>query len=97
MTALRSFQQICELEAQSEGLTNILNASNAILGHNNISGFSQAVVMQLANILANDANGFVCAQVAGSNSLVLLGGTTQYHEFTGQGGEQLDDGRAIMQ
>ena len=97
MTALRSFQQICELEAQSEGLTNILNASNAILGHNNISGFSQAVVMQLANILANDANGFVCAQVAGSNSLVLLGGTTQYHEFIGQGVEQLDDGRAIMQ
>ncbi len=97
MTALRSFQQICELEAQSEGLTNILSASNAILGHNNISGFSQAVVMQLANILANDANGFVCAQVSGTNSLVLLGGTTQYHEFIGQGVEQLDNGRAIMQ
>ncbi|WP_404393172.1 EAL domain-containing protein [Pseudoalteromonas phenolica] len=97
MTALRSFQQICELEAQSEGLANILDASNAILGHNNISGFSQSVVMQLANILANDANGFVCAQVSGTSSLVILGGTTQYHEYIGQGVEQLDNGRAIMQ
>ena len=97
MTALRSFQQICELELQSEGLANILQASSAILDSNDMRSFSQSVVMQLANILSTDADGFLCTQVPESNSLILLGGTTQYHDFIGHGVEQIDNGRAIMQ
>jgi diguanylate cyclase (GGDEF)-like protein len=97
MTAVRSYRQICELEAQSMALTSILDASKGILGHNDIRSFSLAVVSQLAKILGSEPNGIVSGQQGQDKRIMVLGGTTHFQEFFGEGLEQLDNGRVIMQ
>ncbi|MBQ4844424.1 EAL domain-containing protein [Pseudoalteromonas sp. MMG005] len=97
MTAIRSYQQICELEAQSTALTRILEASHAILGHSDMKTFGLAVVMQLAKILGSEPNGIVSGNHGDDKRIVVLGGTSDYQAFFGQGLEQLDNGRVIMQ
>ncbi|OCQ20302.1 diguanylate phosphodiesterase [Pseudoalteromonas luteoviolacea] len=96
MTAIRSYQQICELEQQSVALTNILEASQAILGHTDMVSFSQAVVKQIAKIIGAQENGIV-AGITSSSRVIIFGGTQNYVEFFGDGLEQLDNGRVIMQ
>ncbi|KZN29422.1 diguanylate phosphodiesterase [Pseudoalteromonas luteoviolacea S2607] len=96
MTAIRSYQQICELEQQSVALTNILEASQAILGHTDMVSFSQAVVKQIAKIIGAQENGIV-AGITSSSRVIIFGGTQNYAEFFGDGLEQLDNGRVIMQ
>ncbi|RJE75685.1 diguanylate phosphodiesterase [Pseudoalteromonas sp. MSK9-3] len=97
MTAIRSYQQICELEAQSTALTRILEASHAILGHSDMKTFGLAVVMQLAKILGSEPNGIVSGIHGDDKRILVLGGTSDYQAFFGQGLEQLDNGRVIMQ
>ncbi|MCF2857546.1 EAL domain-containing protein [Pseudoalteromonas sp. SMS1] len=96
MTAIRSYQQICELEQQSVALTNILEASQAILGHTDMISFSHAVVQQIAKIIGAPENGIV-AGISSSSRVIIFGGTQNYVEFFGDGLEQLDNGRVIMQ
>ncbi|KZN51127.1 EAL domain-containing protein [Pseudoalteromonas luteoviolacea] len=96
MTAIRSYQQICELEQQSVALTNILEASQAILGHTDMVSFSHAVVKQIAKIIGAQENGIV-AGITNSSRVIIFGGTQNYVEFFGDGLEQLDNGRVIMQ
>ncbi|CAM4052460.1 bifunctional diguanylate cyclase/phosphodiesterase [Pseudoalteromonas byunsanensis] len=97
MTAVRSYRQICELEAQSLALASILDAIKGILGHNDIRTFSLAVVTQLAKILGSEPYGIVSGQLGNDRRIVVLGGTTHFQESFGQGLEQLDNGRVIMQ
>ncbi|CAH9053468.1 hypothetical protein PSECIP111951_00828 [Pseudoalteromonas holothuriae] len=97
MTAVRSYRQICELEAQSLALSSILDACKGILGHNDISSFSLAVVTHLAKILGSEANGIVCGQLGKGKRFTVLGGTNHFQESFGDGLEQLDNGRVIMQ
>ncbi|WP_419147238.1 GGDEF/EAL domain-containing response regulator [Pseudoalteromonas 'SMAR'] len=97
LTAARSYQQICELEAQSRTLGQILQASRAILGHTDMSSFSSAVVAQLARILGGSGEGLVSGYLDDETQLRVFGGSEQYHEFFGHGLEQLDNGRVIMQ
>ncbi|KZN58082.1 diguanylate phosphodiesterase [Pseudoalteromonas luteoviolacea CPMOR-1] len=96
MTAIRSYQQICELEQQSIALANILDASQAILGHTDMVSFGKAVVLQLAKIIGAHSSGLV-AGVSNGSRVIIFGGTEHFDEFIGQGLEQLDNGRVIMQ
>ncbi|AUJ68735.1 MULTISPECIES: bifunctional diguanylate cyclase/phosphodiesterase [Pseudoalteromonas] len=97
LTAIRSYQQICELEAQSHALEQILSASRAILGHTDMGSFAAAVVAQLANILDASGEGLVSGYLDDDMHLRVFGGSEQYREFFGHGIEQLDNGRVIMQ
>ncbi|MBD1580913.1 bifunctional diguanylate cyclase/phosphodiesterase [Pseudoalteromonas sp. S16_S37] len=97
MTAVRSYRQICELEAQSLALNSILEACKGILGHSDIRSFSLAVVTHLAKILGSEPNGIVSGQLGNDKRVTVLGGTTQFQESFGEGLEQLDNGRVIMQ
>ncbi|NOU51746.1 EAL domain-containing protein [Pseudoalteromonas sp. JBTF-M23] len=97
MTAVRSYRQICELEAQSLALNSILDACKGILGHSDIRSFSLAVVTHLAKILGSEPNGIVSGQLGNDKRVTVLGGTTQFQDSFGEGLEQLDNGRVIMQ
>ncbi|BBN80470.1 diguanylate cyclase [Pseudoalteromonas sp. A25] len=97
MTAVRSYSQICELEAQSLALSSILEACKGILGHSDIRSFSLAVVTHLARILGSEPNGIVSGQLGNDKRVTVLGGTTQFQDSFGEGLEQLDNGRVIMQ
>ena len=97
MTAIRSYRQICELEAQSFALSSILDACKGILGHSDIRSFSLAVVTQLAKIFGSEPIGLVCGQLNNDKRMTVLGGTDHFQESFGEGVEQLDNGRVIMQ
>ena len=97
VTAIRSYEQVCQLEFQSRALNNILYASKAILGFTDIKAFSMAVIKQLSIILDCEPQGLLCGSIEDDNQVYVLGGCAEYNEFIGQGIEQLDDGRIIMQ
>ncbi|WP_440054944.1 bifunctional diguanylate cyclase/phosphodiesterase [Pseudoalteromonas sp. T1lg65] len=96
LTAIRSYQQICELEAQREALEEIVSASRAILGYSDMQTFSLAVIRQLAYLLHAPEDGLVCGYLE-DKQLTVFGGSEQYQSFFGKGIEQLDNGRTIMQ
>ncbi|SFD07555.1 bifunctional diguanylate cyclase/phosphodiesterase [Pseudoalteromonas denitrificans] len=95
VAAIRSYEQLCQLEVQSLGLEKVISASKSILGITDITDFSNAVVTQLADILACPALGVLCGQ--NEQGLLVLGGSSDYQGHIGTGIEQLDNGRAIHQ
>lgn len=95
VAAIRSYEQLCQLDQQSLGLEKVISASKSILGITDIHDFSNAVVKQLADILACPALGVLCAKT--DNELLVLGGSAEYQCSIGLGIEQLDNGRAIHQ
>jgi len=95
VAAIRSYEQLRQLEQQSLGLEKVISASKSILGITNIHDFSNAVVKQLSDILACPALGVLCAKT--DNELLVLGGSSEYQYSIGLGIEQLDNGRAIHQ
>jgi len=97
VTAIRSYEQICKLEYQGQALNNILSASKAILGFTDIKAFTMAVIKQLSVILDCEAQGIVCGSLDDTNRIQVLGGCQEYSDFFGQGVEQLDNGRVILQ
>ena len=97
VTAIRSYEQVCQLEYQSKALNNILLASKAILGFTDIKAFTMAVIKQLSVILDCMPRGVVCGSLDDSNQVRVLGGCAEFNTFIGQGVEQLDDGRIILQ
>ncbi len=97
VTAIRSYEQVCKLEYQSKALNNILCASKAILGFTDIKAFTMAVIKQLSVILDCKPRGIVCGTLDDNNRVFVLGGCSEFSEFFGQGIEQLDDGRIILQ
>ncbi|MGO2130994.1 MAG: bifunctional diguanylate cyclase/phosphodiesterase [Pseudoalteromonas prydzensis] len=97
VTAIRSYEQVCQLEYQSKALNNILLASKAILGFTDIKAFTMAVIKQLSVILDCAPRGVVCGSLGDNNQVQVLGGCAEFSAFIGQGVEQLDDGRIILQ
>ena len=97
VTAIRSYEQVCQLEFQSRALNNILYASKAILGFTDIKAFTMAVIKQLSFILECEPQGLLCGSLDDDNQVCVLGGCVEYNEFIGQGVEQLDNGRIILQ
>lgn len=95
VAAIRSYEQLRQLELQSLGLEKVISASKSILGITDIHDFSNAVVTQLGDILDCPALGVLCAKT--NNELLILGGSSEYQGSVGLGIEQLDNGRAIHQ
>ena len=95
VAAIRSYEQLRQLEQQSLGLEKVISASKSILGITDIHDFSNAVVNQLADILTCPALGVLCAKI--DDDLTVLGGSAEYHDSIGLGIAQLDNGRAIHQ
>ncbi len=97
VTALRSYQQFCQMAAQTKALEDVLYASEAILGITKLSGFAESVVTQLANIMDCEPLGIMCGTLDDSGKLYVYGGSRQFFNEPGIGLEQLDDGRVISQ
>jgi len=97
MTAIRSFEQLQQLESHSASLASILEASKAILGHTDIQVFGEAVIHQLANILDVEAKGIMCGMIGDDKRILVIGGSEDYQQYVGSGLEQLDNGRIILQ
>ena len=60
--ALRSYEQLCTIEASRRGLELIVQASGAFLEPQGLSNFAAGVITQMAAILGVRPEGLVCAQ-----------------------------------
>ncbi len=63
--AVRSYRQICALEANRRGLEMIVESSASLSRMRGLSRFAEGVVTQLCALLGILPEGLVCAQVAG--------------------------------
>ena len=97
ITAIRSYQQLCDMAKQSDGLQQVIVASKAILGINDIEAFSSAVIAQISILFNSPASGVLCGRLGNGNEVTVLGGSSEYESYFAQGIEQLDNGRIIHQ
>jgi diguanylate cyclase len=63
--AVRSYRQICALEANRRGLEMIVESSTSLSRMRGLSRFAEGVVTQLCALLGILPEGLVCAQVSG--------------------------------
>lgn len=61
-TAIRSYQQICKLDASRKGLELIVAASNQLTDETGMQSFAAGVITQLAALIGVPAEGLVCVQ-----------------------------------
>jgi diguanylate cyclase (GGDEF)-like protein len=61
-TTLRSYQQLCAIEANKQGLSLIVKASGSFMQMQGLGDFAVGVITQLAALLGTSAEGVVCAQ-----------------------------------
>lgn len=61
-TAIRSYEQLCAMEANRRGLELIVRSSGTFLEDTGLQDFAAGVITQLAALLGTAAEGLVCAQ-----------------------------------
>ena len=71
-TAIRSYDQLCRLDASRRGLEQIVAASNQFIADAGVQTFAQGVITQIAGLIGIEAEGLVCACTGISE------GTAQY-------------------
>jgi diguanylate cyclase (GGDEF)-like protein len=60
--AIRSYDQICKLDASRKGLELIIAASGRLVAENGLQAFAAGIITQIAALLGVGAEGVVCAQ-----------------------------------
>ncbi|HTH45518.1 MAG TPA: EAL domain-containing protein [Oxalicibacterium sp.] len=60
--AIRSYEQICAINASSRGLDLILKASTELMTQQSLEEFTTGVIAQLARLLDIENNGLLCVQ-----------------------------------
>ena len=60
--AIRSYDQICKLDASRKGLELIVAASGRLVAENGLQAFAAGIITQIAALLGVGAEGLVCAQ-----------------------------------
>ncbi len=76
-TAIRSYEQLCAMEANRRGLELIVQSSGAFLEVDGLHAFAAGVITQLAAMLGTATEGLVCAQGERNSS--------QYHVLAAAG------------
>lgn len=69
--AVRSYQQICALQANRAGLERIIGASAELMALHGVRDFGRGVLAQLASLLSLPADGVLCAREAAGGADTL--------------------------
>jgi len=82
--AIRSYEQICAINASSRGLDLILQASAELMTLQSLEDFAAGVIGQLARLLGVDNHGLLCVQETLHNQeteLFVIAATGDYQEL----------------
>ncbi|MGB0986766.1 MAG: bifunctional diguanylate cyclase/phosphodiesterase [Pseudoalteromonas spongiae] len=93
VTALRSYQQLCELSEHNTGLEKVLDAAKSINGLEDLTAFASQVIEQIAKLLDGSGDGVIVSAEGGRSA--VLGGSAEYKGAVWQGIEQIDNSRAL--
>lgn len=78
-TAIRSYQQICTIEANRKGLELIVSASASLIETQGVQTFAAGVMTQLAALLGTQPEALICAQgECGSAEYTVLAAAGQF-------------------
>ncbi|WP_338365315.1 EAL domain-containing protein [uncultured Pseudoalteromonas sp.] len=84
ITAIRSYEQVCKLEYQSDAMNTIVSASKSILGLTDIKVLCKEIIKHLGIILECQQVGLVCSKLDGENHIQVLGGSGHYESYFGE-------------
>lgn len=91
-TAIRSYEQICAIEAHRSGLELIVRSSADFMEEGGLHTFAQGVITQLAALLGTRAEGLVCAQLErGGRQYKVLAAAGQFSRLIDQPLDTLPD------
>lgn len=94
IAALRSYEQICTIEASRRGLELIVQASAAFMEAKGLHTFAAGVITQIAALLGTQPEGLVCAQGgADASTYTVLAAAGQYESLINRPLDQLDNPR----
>ena len=84
--ALRSYQQICTIEASRRGLEEIIGAASNLLAVQAVGRFSSGVLIQICSLLQAPEDGVLCALsgIAGQGPTTVVAGSGRFAQFRGQ-------------
>jgi diguanylate cyclase (GGDEF)-like protein len=68
-SAIRSYEQICTIDASQHGLQNIINISSELMALTDLNQFAKKLINRLPTFLGTSFQGFICA---GLNDKTLL-------------------------
>ncbi|KDC54149.1 GGDEF/EAL domain-containing response regulator [Pseudoalteromonas sp. S3431] len=90
ITAIRSYEQIGQLEYQHKAMDSILSASKSILGQTDIKVLCRRIIKHLSVILQCPDKGLICSKLDGNNYIQVLGGCTRYETYFGENLAEVD-------
>lgn len=96
-TALRSYEQLCSLDASRKGLEQIVAASNKFIAEQGLQAFAEGVITQIAGLLGVSPEGVVCAgrqtayPDANANEVIVIAAAGPYRGLMNQRVADLED------
>ncbi|MFQ3257527.1 EAL domain-containing protein [Pseudoalteromonas distincta] len=84
ITAIRSYEQVCQLEYQSDAMNTIVSASKSILGLTDIKQLCKEIIKHMSIILKCSPRGLVCSKLDGDDFIQVLGGCGHYEDYFGE-------------
>ncbi len=97
-TAVRSYDQLCRLEASRHGLERIVAASNQFISKAGVHEFSSGVITQIAAFMGVEPEGMVCVRAESqedSGACQVLSATGRFSRFMGRQLEEVDDAHVV--
>ena len=87
--AIRSYDQLCRLDASRVGLEHIISASNQFISEAGVQEFSTGVITQIAAFIGVAPEGMLCARAENNDgdaaeSCVVIAATGHFSCFMGQ-------------
>lgn len=92
--AIRSYEQICTINASSSGLDKILRASNELMSLTTLEDFAVNVIQRIASLLALPVNGLLCVQETLHNQqteLFVVAAAGEYQDVVNHPVSSFDD------
>ncbi len=74
IAAIRSYDQLCRIEASRQGLKRIVDACNAMMSAPDLRAFCDEVLAQLAALVGVAPSGLVCADAARGGEILAAAG-----------------------
>lgn len=92
--AIRSYDQLCRLDASRRGLEMIISASQHFIGQVGVPAFAEGVITQLSAFVGVAPEGMVCARAESgdrSGECRVIAATGQFAHFHGRHIAEIDD------
>lgn len=95
--ALRSYQQICTIEANRRGLELIIGAASKLFAIRAVTQFTKGVLLQICSMLQIPTDGILCARYVGDDraDLRILAASGRYADLHGHPLSDINDAAIV--